>query len=117
MLTALNFKAIAAPDGAAALIQAAENQKSLRAVITDMHMPGMDGLTFVRVPKQMLPEAKIIVTSGRLEEPEATEFNALRVNAMVTKLFTQENLVEKLQTIFATQTPAEINEAQSPVEV
>jgi CheY-like chemotaxis protein len=85
----------------------------VRAVITDMHMPGMDGLAFVRVLKQMLPEAKIIVTSGRLDELETVEFKALGVSDMIAKPFTQDKLVKILKTIFTKRTPSESDQTQS----
>jgi PAS domain S-box-containing protein len=100
VLTALNFKVLTASDGTAALIQVADKRAELRAVITDLHMPHMDGLAFVRVLKGRLPQTGIIIASGRLDEPEADEFKKLGVNAALEKPFTQEKLVEALKTIF-----------------
>jgi len=116
VLTALNFKVLLASDGTDALVQAAENQKSLRAVITDMHMPRMDGLAFVRVLKYMLPEAKIVVASGSLDERETGEFKAIGVSALIGKPFTQENLVEILKTVFKERTISESDKTQSKPE-
>jgi CheY-like chemotaxis protein len=100
VLTALNFKVLTAADGTAALIQVAEKRAELRVVITDLHMPHMDGLTFVRVLKHMLPEAGIIVTSGRFDEREVNEFKALGVRALLDKPFNQQKLVETLKSVF-----------------
>jgi DNA-binding NtrC family response regulator len=82
------------------LVLVAENRAELRAVITDFQMPHMDGLTFVRVMKRMLPAAGVIVYSGRLTEVEATEFRALGVSSILEKPFTQDRLVEALRTVF-----------------
>ena len=100
VLTSLNFKVLTAANGVEALVQVAEKRAELRAVITDLHMPNMDGLTFVRVLKSMLPEAGIIVASGRMEEREANEFKALGVVALLDKPFTQEKLEEALKIVF-----------------
>ncbi len=100
VLTALNFKVLTASDGTAALIQVAEQRAELRVVITDLHMPQMDGLSFVRVLKGRLPQAGVIVASGRLDEREAIEFKALGVHALLDKPFTQQKLVEALKTVF-----------------
>jgi PAS domain S-box-containing protein len=100
VLTALNFTVFTAVDGTDALIQAAEKRTELRAVITDAQMPHMDGLSFVRVLKRMLPAAGIIVASGHLEEREVNEFKELGVSALLDKPFTQEMLVAVLKTIF-----------------
>jgi CheY-like chemotaxis protein len=100
VLTALNFQVVTAADGTEALVKVAEKRAELRAVITDMHMPHMDGLTFVRVLKHMVPAAGIIVSSGRLDEREGNEFKTLGVTALLGKPFTQEKLIEALKTIF-----------------
>ena len=100
VLTALNFKVITAGDGTEALVQVAEKRAELRAVITDLHMPHMDGLSLVRVLRARLPQAGIIVVSGRLDEREANEFKALGVSALLDKPFTQEKLVAALKTVF-----------------
>jgi len=100
VLTALNFKPLTAANGTEALIQVAEKGTELRAVITDLHMPRMDGLAFVRLLKAKLPNTSVIVVSGRLEEREANEFKALGVNTLLEKPFTQEKLVGALKTVF-----------------
>ncbi|MEK7677340.1 MAG: PAS domain S-box protein [Verrucomicrobiota bacterium] len=100
VLTALNFRVLTAADGTEALIQVAEKRAELRAVITDLDMPYMDGRTFVRALKRMLPEVGIIVASGRLEEREENEFKTMGVSALLNKPFTQEKLVEALKTVF-----------------
>lgn len=100
VLTKLNFKVLTASDGTAALVQVTEQQTELRAVITDLHMPHMDGLAFVRVLKSRSPQAGIILISGRLDEREANEFKELGVNTVLEKPFTQEKLVAALKAVF-----------------
>ncbi len=96
ILIAMNFHVVTARNGMEALIQVGEHREELRAVITDLHMPHMDGLTLVRTLKRVLPRAVIIVTSGRLDEREASEVQALGVSGRLDKPFTQEKLVELL---------------------
>lgn len=100
VLSSLNFTAVTASDGTEALMLVAEKRNELRAVITDLHMPHMDGLAFVRVLKRMLPDIGIIVTSGRMDERAANEFRLLGVSSLLEKPFTQEKLVEALKTVF-----------------
>lgn len=100
VLTALNFKVLTAASGTEALIQVTERRTELRAVITDLHMPGMDGLTFVRLIKGRLSQAGIIVASGRLDQREAQAFKQLGVSALLDKPFVQEQLVSALKTVF-----------------
>ena len=111
VLTSLNFEVLTASNGTEALIKAAELQSGLYAVMTDQHMPEMDGLTFVRSLKGMLPKTGIIVVSGRMDEREASEFKTLGVDAMLDKPFTQEKLVEALKVVFKNRRPG----AQTPL--
>ncbi len=97
VLTALNFKVLTAADGTDALIRVAEKRSELRVVITDLHMPHLDGLNFIRVLKHMLPEAGIIVASGRFEDGDRKEFQALGISALLDKPFTQQTLVAALK--------------------
>jgi PAS domain S-box-containing protein len=98
-LTALNFKAIACSDGMDALHQVGERRHQIAAVITDFHMPRMDGLTFVEILKRMQPEAKVIVTSGRLDEQASREFRDWGVHALLDKPFTQQKLAAVLRRV------------------
>jgi two-component system, cell cycle sensor histidine kinase and response regulator CckA len=98
-LTALNFKVIACGDGMEALHQVGERRHQLAAVITDFNMPRMDGLTFVEILKRMHPEAKVIVTSGRLDEQATREFKNLGVDALLDKPFTQQRLASVLRKV------------------
>jgi CheY-like chemotaxis protein len=100
VLVALNFKVLTASDGTAALTQLAEKGTELRAVITDLHMPGMDGLSFVRLLRARVPQAGVIVASGRLDPGAANEFTALGISALLSKPFTQQDLVAALRTVF-----------------
>lgn len=99
VLRRLNFKPLTAVDGADGLIQAAQHRKDLRAVITDLHMPRMDGLAFVRSLRQMLPDIPVVVASGMMEAALAGEFNALDVACSLNKPYTEVQLAEVLKKI------------------
>ncbi len=100
VLTSLGFQVISAADGTEAITEVANRQVDLRAVITDVHMPHMDGYTFVQVLKHMVPKAGIIVASGLMEEKESQQFRKLGISAILDKPYTQEKLVEALKAIF-----------------
>jgi PAS domain S-box-containing protein len=100
VLASLDFKVILAASGKEAVVQAAEKRAELRAVITDLHMPGMDGLTLTRELKGMLPEVGIIVASGRMEERQRKQFRTQGVATLLDKPFTQKKLEEALQSLW-----------------
>jgi two-component system cell cycle sensor histidine kinase/response regulator CckA len=97
VLSSLNFKVAVAANGTEALELAEEMRAELRTVITDQHMPGIDGLTLVRALKGMLPEVGIVVASGRIEERERVQFRKLGVTALLEKPFTQKKLEDALR--------------------
>jgi two-component system cell cycle sensor histidine kinase/response regulator CckA len=101
VLTVLDFAVLTASDATEAIVLVTQKRAELSAVITDLHMPHMDGLTFVRVLKHLAPEAGIIVSSGRLTDSDVDECKALGVSALLEKPFTQDMLVTALRTIFS----------------
>jgi PAS domain S-box-containing protein len=101
VLERLNFTPLTANDGMDGLTRALQTGANLRAVITDVHMPNMDGLSFVRALRQSLPDTPIIVASGRLEPNLAQEFAKLGVQVTLDKPFTQGTLADALRTALA----------------
>jgi two-component system cell cycle sensor histidine kinase/response regulator CckA len=101
VLQRLNFNPLTATDGADGLQLAMQHQAGLRVIITDLHMPHMDGLAFVRVLRLLLPDVPVVVASGRLEDPQYEEMQALGVTHRLDKPFTEGQLAEVLQDILA----------------
>ncbi len=102
VLERLNYRALLATDGADGLALAAEHQGALRAVITDLHMPHMDGLAFVRALRRTLPHVPVVVASGRLDESTAAELLRHGVKRRLDKPFTQDQLARELQILLGT---------------
>lgn len=100
VLRRLNFKPLTAIDGVDGLMQAAQHRTEIHAIITDLHMPQMDGLEFVRTLRRMLPDIPVLVVSGRMEDDVAAEFKALGVTARLDKPFTGGQLAEALKGLF-----------------
>lgn len=106
VLTAMNFQVITARDGAEGLLQAAEKQKELQAVFCDLHMPGVDGLAFTPAFKRMLPDAGVIIMSGRLDKRATNEFNELGVHTLLDKPFTQQKMADALKAVLTNKIAA-----------
>jgi two-component system, cell cycle sensor histidine kinase and response regulator CckA len=97
VLQRLNVSPLMAMDGADALVLAAQNKADLRVVVTDLHMPHMDGLAFVRALRRILPDIPVVLASGRVDEAAAEEFRKLGVVTRLDKPFTEERLAKALQ--------------------
>ncbi len=100
ILARLGLTPIVAGDGAEALVQVADHRDSLRAVITDLHMPHMDGMTFIENLRRMLPQVDVIVSTGRFDEPTLRALRDLEVEHRLDKPFRQSQLVEMLARLF-----------------
>jgi len=74
-----------AADGASALAKVAEKPYDL--MITDLKMPGMDGLTVIREARRLAPALPVIVVTGYSSEASAIEAIDLGVAGYLTKPF------------------------------
>lgn len=101
VLTKMNFTVLTVSDGTSALREVEEHGTDLRAVITDLHMPQLDGMAFVRLLRGRSPDVGVIVVSGLMGEDAREEFMALGVRAILEKPFAHAALVTALKTIFA----------------
>lgn len=84
-LTLADYDVDAAPDGASAI-------ERLRAVeydllITDLKMPGMDGLSVIREARRIMPDLPVIIITGYSTEASAIEAINLGVAGYLTKPF------------------------------
>ena len=79
VLRRLGFEPIMAADGADGLAQVARHISTLRAIITDLHMPSMGGIAMVRALRRAHPKLPIVVSSGRIDENEREECRRLCV--------------------------------------
>lgn len=99
LLQRMNVIPFTADDGVDGLVKASEKRGNLKGVITDMNMPHMDGLMFVRALRRILPDIPVVVASGRLDDDVAEEFKALGVTSRLDKPFTEGQLKETLKNL------------------
>lgn len=92
VLKAMNFRVLTASDGTEGLALVASQGADLNLVITDIHMPQMDGLGFVTRLRRIAPALPVIVCSGRIEPEMMAEFALQGVTASLPKPFTREAL-------------------------
>ncbi|MGV3664249.1 MAG: response regulator [Prosthecobacter sp.] len=101
-LTSLGLEVLAAADVTEAIvqiIQTGDRRGNLRTVITDLHMPHMNGFAFLQVIKRMLPFAEIIASSTPQDEAEAENFRAFGVYALPGRQSGEHELVQTLQEV------------------
>lgn len=99
MLQQFDYVTITASDGVEALAIYSERSDQIRAVITDIAMPGMDGAALVRNLREFDPQTRIIAMSGLLNEEQTAELRDLNVHHFLLKPFTVETLLKTLSTV------------------
>ncbi|MBI4429407.1 MAG: PAS domain S-box protein [Ignavibacteriales bacterium] len=95
------YRVVAAMEGTEAVGLFAKNRNEIRAVITDMSMPVMDGIATIRALRRIDPQVRVIVASGRAEHKKETESASLRVEAFLEKPYTADKLLRSLQEVLA----------------
>ncbi|HEU5395322.1 MAG TPA: response regulator, partial [Candidatus Methylomirabilis sp.] len=85
ILTRLGHESVTATDGRAALEALERDRPDL--VLTDLRMPGMDGLTLIRQVKRIRAELPVIIITGFSTESSAIDAVNLGVAGYLTKPF------------------------------
>ncbi|MFW9257967.1 PAS domain S-box protein [Nostoc sp. CALU 546] len=92
-----NYKTLVANDGIEAIALYAQYKERISAVLLDMSMPNMDGLTTISILRSLNPNIKIIATSGL----PANEQKAIAVGAekFLSKPYTATDLLTTLSAV------------------
>ena len=98
-LESYNYRAISANDGIEAIATYTTYQDDIRAVLIDMMMPLMDGLTAVRELKRLNSDVKTIVSSGLVSSERAAQFADIGVRSFLAKPYTATELLDTLQQV------------------
>jgi PAS domain S-box-containing protein len=64
ILTRNGYRVMVAADGAEAAVAFAQRASEIRLVITDIHMPNLDGATLARALRRIKPATRLLVISG-----------------------------------------------------
>jgi PAS domain S-box-containing protein len=89
------FRVLTASDGAEAVAAFAGAVGSIKAVVTDMTMPLMDGAATIRALRKMDPGVKIIATSGLA----ANDRDQDAADAFLQKPYTADELLSAIQDV------------------
>ena len=95
ILTDADYGVIEAHDGQEALaILAAKN--TVRALLTDVNMPNVDGLALAKIVRQRWPHIGIVVTSG-MPKPSGLPTGA----RFISKPYGYEDVLHELEAVIA----------------
>ncbi|MDB6066033.1 MAG: hypothetical protein JWR26_2241 [Pedosphaera sp.] len=118
MLEHYGYKIVVANSGQEALRIFTRHDEQIDLVITDIMMPGMDGLALIKALKMIDPRIKVLPSSGLGRELGgnmlATELDLLGVQAFLVKPYTAEKLLSGLCAALAEPVPINGTEWVSP---
>ncbi|MBW4595051.1 MAG: response regulator [Brasilonema angustatum HA4187-MV1] len=97
-LEAYNYQILTASDGIEAIAAYAQHKNEISAVLIDMMLPALDGLTVIRTLQKINPQVKILATSGLMFTTKlATVGN--NVKSFLPKPYTVKELLHALQQV------------------
>ena len=95
------YRVVMAGDGTEALAIFAHQFGEIKAVITDLMMPFMDGITLIRTLRKIKPEIAIIASSGRSDDKRMKELRTLDVPTCLIKPYTRIKLLTAVHDLLA----------------
>jgi PAS domain S-box-containing protein len=100
-LEKLNFKVLLATDGSTAMLLIAERREDIHLVLTDVDMPGMDGIAFLRVVLRMTPNVKVMVMTGLADNLRKSDLEEVGVSMVLRKPFRLGEFIEAIQRVYS----------------
>ncbi len=98
-LETFNYRVLSARDGAEAVALYQRHKGEIRAVISDMMMPVMDGPATVQALREIDPLVKVIGITGLGSESALVKGGRLNVQEFIKKPFTTEELLTTLRRV------------------
>ncbi len=95
-LEAAGYGVVTAADGTEAIAVFAQQRDRIRAIVTDMVMPFMDGTSTIRAVRKLNPDALILATSGFAGDAQIARASDSGADAFLTKPYTARKLLTAL---------------------
>jgi len=99
-LLRLSMKVLVAEEGNAGLDLFRARKDEIALIISDLHMPGLDGLKLLQSIRQESPEHPIVVMSGRIDDRTRESIVALKTSYIMEKPFGYSEIVQALRNVF-----------------
>jgi PAS domain S-box-containing protein len=105
LLETNGYQVITSSDGVEALAVYSQHRDAVKAVLTDVMMPVMDGAAMMRVLKKLEPNIKVIATSGIDQDAKMDELKTLGMKAFIAKPYTAEKILTTLRDVLDADAP------------
>ncbi|MBT5903140.1 MAG: response regulator [Opitutaceae bacterium] len=104
MLEELGYSVITAKSGAEALNHFLESRSSIRVLMTDLMMPGMDGGTLIRRLRAIEPNLSVVAVTGLLSGDSVDELQEIGVNHIIAKPYRMREVERMLAKVLSDET-------------
>ena len=94
-----DYKTFTAANGNEALALFNEHKKEIKIVLSDVMMPGMDGVELTRALKAIDPQVKIIASTGQATDTRQVELRSLGVDVILRKPYDAQRLLSVLHEV------------------
>ncbi len=98
-LTVHNYKTLIANDGIEAIALYVQHKNEISAVLIDMMLPTLDGLTTIRTLQKINPQVKVIATSGLISSSKLAAVSSIGIKTFLPKPYTVKELLHTLQKV------------------
>jgi len=92
-----NYRVLAAADGHDALTVFASHRDEVALVLTDVMMPGMNGVVLIGKLRALAPKLRIVAASGLHDQIRSEELEALGVTSILVKPCESSDILEAVQ--------------------
>ena len=93
------YRAMVASDGVEAVALFSQHKSEIRAVLTDIMMPNLDGLSVIRILKKIEPRVRVVACSGVTDQDHKAELQEMGVANFLEKPFSVSRLLEALAAV------------------
>ena len=93
------YRVLTAKDGTEAIALYLREQNDIKLVLTDIHMPYMDGISLIRSLRQIQPSLKIIAASGQGADIHFLGAAEIMVQGFIPKPFTAGDLLDTISLV------------------
>jgi PAS domain S-box-containing protein len=97
ILASHGYRPLTACEGNEALALFEQNRDRVKAIVSDLMMPRMDGPTTIRSLRKIKPDIKTVMITGLGEEGRVAEAKAAGSDLVLSKPFTAEQLLTALK--------------------
>ncbi|MCX6967019.1 MAG: response regulator [Verrucomicrobia bacterium] len=90
------WNVVTASDGLEGVATFLHHSGEIRAVITDMVMPNLDGIGLIRSIRKLAPDLTILVSSGYSNEQSREALREMRVDGFLQKPFSARQIIAQM---------------------